>query len=313
MEETEHPEMPNEHDCHCKGTDRMLVDEILALADKQPEIPQELFNNEDDCTERNDRSEEDRVCDNNVSSCSTKKATQVTLTEHEYIGCNNEKAIQVTTGDFQVTLCSFIKTEKDLRIMCNIKSFKILNELVKLIDEIYPLKRKRLLNTCECVILTTAKLNLDIPFAALGVLMNCVCVVTITNMFYDTLKKLSTILQSILTRVSKEEIERNIPKCFDKYRDTTSVLDCTEVKVQKPKCLKCRIKLYSHYKGDLTVKFLTEVTPAGIIVHVSKSSGGRASDKCIFEHSDILQHLESGRDAVMVDKGFLIDDECMNK
>lgn len=71
--------------------------------------------------------------------------------------------------------------------------------------------------------------------------------------------------------------------------------------------------MYSHYKGDLTIKFLTKVTPAGILVHVSKSFGGRASDKCIFNHSNILQSLEGSRDAVMVDKGFLIDDECMNK
>jgi len=91
------------------------------------------------------------------------------------------------------------------------------------------------------------------------------------------------------------------------------VLDCTEIKIQKPKCLKYRIKFYSHYKGDLTVKFMTEVTPAGIIVYVSEAFGGRASDKTIFNHSEILKNLESTRDAVMVDRGFLIDDECMQR
>lgn len=103
-----------------------------------------------------------------------------------------------------------------------------------------------------------------------------------------------------------------MPKCFDKFRATTSVLDCTEIKIQKPKCLKCRIKFYSHYKGDLTVKFMTEVTPAGMIVCVSESFGGRASDKTIFNHTEILQTLET-RDAVMVDRGFLIDEECMQR
>lgn len=104
-------------------------------------------------------------------------------------------------------------------------------------DEIYPLQRKRSLNTRECIILVTAKLKLDIPFNAIAVLFKIISVVTIRNLFYDTLKKLSTILQSVLTRVSKEEIEQNIPKCFRKFQNTTSVLDCTEVKVQKPKCL----------------------------------------------------------------------------
>ena len=254
--------------------------------------------------ERNNEIQEAKNCYNEGTLCFDKKTTQVTCTDCNDIPCFNEKAIQVTTTNFQVILCSFIKTAKDLTIMCNIKSFKILNELVALMDEMYPVQKKRSLNTRECIISTTAKLNFHIPFMALGVLINCVCQSTIRNLFYDTLKKLATILQSTLTRVSEEVIERNIPLCFKKFRDTTSVLDCTEVKVQKPKCLKCRIKLYSHYKGDLTVKFLTEVTPAGIIVLVSKSYGGRASDKCIFQHSNILQYWKVAGMLLWLTKGF---------
>ena len=156
-------------------------------------------------------------------------------------------------------------------------------------------------------------MKLDISFSALAILFNKVSDVTIRNVFHDTVKELSTILQSVVRRVPKEEIERNMPKCFEKFSSTTSVLDCTEIKIQKPKCLKCRLKFYSHYKGDLTVKFMTEVTAAGLIVCISESFGGRASDQCIFNHTDILQHLESTRDSVMVDKGFLIDEECMQE
>lgn len=53
-------------------------------------------------------------------------------------------------------------------------------------DEMYPQKKKRLLSTRESIILTTAKLKLDIPFNALAVLFNQVCDVTIQNTFYDT-------------------------------------------------------------------------------------------------------------------------------
>ena len=58
---------------------------------------------------------------------------------------------------------------------------------------------------------------------------------------------------------------------------------------------------------------MTEVTPVGFITFVSESFGVRASDKAIFCYSGILQRLESTRDAVMVDRGFLIDDECMQR
>lgn len=54
---------------------------------------------------------------------------------------------------------------------------------------------------------------------------------------------------------------------------------------------------------------MTGVTPAGNISYISKAYGGRASDKTIFEQSDIIKLLESG-DEVMVDRGFLIDEIC---
>lgn len=41
----------------------------------------------------------------------------------------NDKGVQVTSGDFNISFCVFIKNEKDLITMCNIKNFKILNEL----------------------------------------------------------------------------------------------------------------------------------------------------------------------------------------
>ena len=224
-----------------------------------------------------------------------------------------DKSVQVNTEIFDYSLTGFIESEKDLITLCNIKNFDILNELTKVMDETYPLQRKRLLSTRDSIILTIAKLKLDISFSALAVFFKRVIEVTIRNIFYDTVRKLGRILQSVISPVSKEEIQRNMPRCFEKFQATTSVLDCTEIKIQKPKCLKCQIKFYSYYKGDLTIKFMTEVTPAGLITFVSESFGGRASDKSIFSYSGILQRLESTRDAVMVDRGFIIDDECMQR
>ncbi|XP_033231598.1 uncharacterized protein LOC117182608 [Belonocnema kinseyi] len=145
-----------------------------------------------------------------------------------------DESTQVKSGDFIVSFRDFIKTEQDLVTMCNIKSFAVLYELIKAMDKCYPKNRKHICTTRECIILTTAKLKLDIPFAALGVFFNHVCVVTIRNVFCDTVKKLATILQSVLTRVLKEEIMKNMPKCFEKYQATTSVFDCTEIRIQQP-------------------------------------------------------------------------------
>lgn len=232
----------------------------------------------------------------------------------EVVELSCDQAVQVTSGDLQFNFTHFIKSEQDLITMCNIKSFAILDELTSLMDEIYPLVKKRNLTTRDCIILTTAKLKLDIPFKAFTVMFNHqVCTATVCNIFYDTVKKLSSILQCVVVRVSKEEIQRNMPKCFKNYQDTVGVYDCTEIKLQTPKCLKCKVRFYSHYKGSLTVKFMTEVSPAGLITFVSEAYGGRAHDKNIFVQSGVLNDFESTRDAVMVDKGFLIYDECAEK
>ena len=69
------------------------------------------------------------------------------------------KAVQVSSGDFVSNVCTFIKTEKDLVSMCNVKSFNILNELTALLDDLYPSERKRLINTRDSIIITLAKLK----------------------------------------------------------------------------------------------------------------------------------------------------------
>lgn len=66
------------------------------------------------------------------------------------------------------------------------------------------------------------------------------------------------------------------------------------MKVQKPKCLCCRIRTYSHYNGKHTVKFLTGISPGGIITFISKAYGGRVSDKAIFEQSNLIKKLILG-------------------
>lgn len=109
---------------------------------------------------------------------------------------------------------------------------------------------------------------------------------------------------------TKEEIKKSLPKCFRKFSDVTVVLDCTEIPVEKPRCLECRLRLYSHYKGRETLKFLIRITPSGLISYISEPFGGRASDKAIFNKSGLLDKLLPGKDAIMVDKGFSIEEEC---
>ncbi|XP_064465465.1 uncharacterized protein LOC135377046 [Ornithodoros turicata] len=103
-----------------------------------------------------------------------------------------------------------------------------------------------------------------------------------------------------------------MPVCFQHFSQVRVILDCTEVSVAVPKCLKCAVRTYSHYKHGHTLKYMVGISPGGLITFISKGYGGRASDKAIFDQSGIVDLLTPGRDQVMVDKGFLIDSTCAN-
>lgn len=108
---------------------------------------------------------------------------------------------------------------------------------------------------------------------------------------------------------SKQEILKNIPLCFADFKNVRAVIDCTEIAVQSHKNLCCQVIAYSRYKSRETLKIMTAVTPGGIICFKSKIYGGRVSDTQIFKQSGMINLLEPG-DALMTDKGFLIDDLC---
>lgn len=66
------------------------------------------------------------------------------------------------------------------------------------------------------------------------------------------------------------------------------------------------------YIGTYTVKFNYTISPSGLITHLSKAWGGKASDKCIVLKEKILEKF-STKEAVMVDKGYNILEETKAK
>ncbi|XP_049526078.1 uncharacterized protein LOC125946606 [Dermacentor silvarum] len=105
----------------------------------------------------------------------------------------------------------------------------------------------------------------------------------------------------------KEDVMRTMPVCFVENfgLNVRVILDCFEVFIQRPSSLLTRAQTWSHYKHHNTVKFLLAICPQGMITHISKAFGGRASDKLITEDSGVLQLLDRG-DIVLADRGFLI-------
>lgn len=107
--------------------------------------------------------------------------------------------------------------------------------------------------------------------------------------------------------MSPEDIRANMPSVFGKYSDTQVIVDCTEMKCQVPSSLLLQSEMYSQYKSHTTLKGLIGMSPHGSVTFISSLYSGSVSDKQLFRESGIIPLLDKDM-AVIVDKGFLIDD-----
>lgn len=112
-------------------------------------------------------------------------------------------------------------------------------------------------------------------------------------------------LGSIPLWLPRTDIQRLIPDEFKNlYPKTRVVIDCTEIRIQKPSSLVFHSQLYSNYKGTNTFKCLLGVAPHGAITFISSLYTGYMSD-VETRLSGLLDLLEPGDD-VMADKSFTI-------
>ena len=87
---------------------------------------------------------------------------------------------------------------------------------------------------------------------------------------------------------------------------TTCIIDCSEIFIERPSSLSARAETYSTYKSHNTVKFLIAISQTGAII--SKCWGGRVLDKHLTAHSGFIRHLMYG-DLVLADRGFDIAED----
>ncbi|XP_056092311.1 uncharacterized protein LOC130071488 [Rhinichthys klamathensis goyatoka] len=118
---------------------------------------------------------------------------------------------------------------------------------------------------------------------------------------------LYTILGSVRIWMSEEEVKAHLPNEFQDYPDTQVVIDCTELRCQTPSSLLLQSEVFSNYKSHCTFKGLIGMAPHGVVTFVSSLYAGSVSDKELFKQSGIVSLLKPGM-AIMVDKGFLVDD-----
>ncbi|XP_075526563.1 uncharacterized protein LOC142558298 [Dermacentor variabilis] len=170
-------------------------------------------------------------------------------------------------------------------------------------------KKPSVLTRADQLLLCLMRLRLGLLYGHLARIFQ-ISVSSVSNHVSCILSLLCKIMKKVVIWLPKSHIQNSMPDSFieNKHDDTTCILDCTEVFLQRPKKLMARAQTFSSYKAHNTVKFRVTIAPNGFIMFVCKAYGGRASDKFITNSSGISDYLVHG-DVVMADRGFALTDE----
>ncbi|XP_052469828.1 uncharacterized protein LOC128026625 [Carassius gibelio] len=131
---------------------------------------------------------------------------------------------------------------------------------------------------------------------------------TVSRIIVTWANFLYSLLGSVCIWMSPAAVKASLPPDFNgSYSDTQVVLDCTELRCQTPSSLLLQSEVFSNYKSHCTFKAMVGMSPHGALTFVSALFEGSMSDREVFRQSGITSLLTPDM-AIMVDKGFLVDD-----
>ncbi|XP_057310068.1 uncharacterized protein LOC130648066 [Hydractinia symbiolongicarpus] len=134
----------------------------------------------------------------------------------------------------------------------------------------------------------------------------------ISKIFRTWIQPLALLLRNFIVWPDKDAMRSNLPSSFKSFKNCISIIDCTEIFIERPINLTARAQTYSNYKNHNTIKYLIEITPTGTVSFLSAGWGGRASDKTITINSGFLDLVTHG-DCVLADRGFLVEEELATR
>ena len=158
-------------------------------------------------------------------------------------------------------------------------------------------------------IITLMKLRLNLGHQDLAYRLG-IPISTVSRHFHEMLDIMATRLDFLIFWPDREELQKTMPLCFRPIYGSkvVAIIDCYEIKIERPSNLAARGSTWSQYKNSNTVKILIAIAPQGVTTFLSASWGGRVSDKQLTRDSGIIQKLLPG-DIVLGDRGFDIAED----
>ena len=165
--------------------------------------------------------------------------------------------------------------------------------------------RPRQMLLIDELFMTLMRLRRGFPEHDLAVRFN-ISESTVSRKIITWINFLYIVLGSLPIWLRKEEVVKNMPRCFRNMFPTTRVIiDCTEIETEYATSLVLNSQMYSSYKSRPTLKCLVGCSPHGSITFISHLFTGCMSDIAITKLSGLIDLLEPG-DMIMADKGFKI-------
>ena len=144
-------------------------------------------------------------------------------------------------------------------------------------------------------IIVLTKLRLNLGFQDLAFRLG-VSIATISRRFHEALDVMATRLEWLFKWPDREELWKTMPNCFQACYGVkvVAIVDCYEIKIETPSNLIAKSSTWSQYKHANTAKVFIAMCPQGLTTFVSKTWGGRVSDKHLTLNSGFLNKLLPG-------------------
>lgn len=146
----------------------------------------------------------------------------------------------------------------------------------------------RYLTNEDQLVIYLYKLKSALPFISIGAIFD-IHYTTASSIFYHLIDSHFDIASEFLCWLTPEENKALMPESFKlHFPNVTSIIDASEIKIEKPGSVKARNLTWSEYKENHTVKFLIGIAPCGLINFISQGYGGRITGQFLINKKTCL-------------------------
>ena len=244
----------------------------------------------------------------------TKVDDKLSSNETEFMKAELQKLIYENTclkrevDSCKYNLQSFVEDDNRVKYYTGLPCYSTLKILFDLTEPFITNSVRTHLTKFQKLLMTLMKLRLNLCTQDLAYRFN-VSASTVSRIFNSVIHIMYVRIKDLILWPEREQLRLTMPMEFRKNFGlrVAVIIDCFEIKIERPSSLLSRAQTWSNYKHHNTIKFLIGICPQGAVTFLSKAWGGRASDKHIAENCGLMEKLLPG-DLVLADRGFDISE-----